>query len=181
MNISTAKIEDYDVVILGSGEAGKYLAWTLAKKACAPWSSSENTSVGPARILPRLPSKNVIHSAKSPPLSAKRGIWHQQGKPSYQHVRRPRPQAQNGGWSLVEVHLENATGAELLIGSGKFIAPRTIEVTFADGTSRILRGGKVVISTGSRATVEAIPGLREANPLTHIETLELITFPPTCS
>ena len=24
--------EEYDVVVLGSGEAGKYLAWTLAKK-----------------------------------------------------------------------------------------------------------------------------------------------------
>jgi flavin-dependent dehydrogenase len=24
--------EEYDVVVLGSGEAGKYIAWTLARK-----------------------------------------------------------------------------------------------------------------------------------------------------
>lgn len=35
----------------------------------------------------------------------------------------------------------------------------------------------VVINTGSRATFESIPGLREANPLTHIEPLDLDHVP----
>jgi pyruvate/2-oxoglutarate dehydrogenase complex dihydrolipoamide dehydrogenase (E3) component len=35
----------------------------------------------------------------------------------------------------------------------------------------------VIVSTGTRATVEAIPGLREAQPLTHIEALELDEIP----
>jgi hypothetical protein len=35
----------------------------------------------------------------------------------------------------------------------------------------------VIISTGSRATVEPIPGLPEANPLTHIEALDLDHIP----
>jgi choline dehydrogenase-like flavoprotein len=32
MQIPIPQPEDYDVVVLGSGEAGKYIAWTLAKK-----------------------------------------------------------------------------------------------------------------------------------------------------
>jgi len=80
---------------------------------------------------------------------------------------------------LVEVHLANyrASGAELIMGTGRFIGPKTIEVALADGGSRVLRGDKVVINTGSRATVEHVPGLREANPLTHIEALELDRIP----
>ena len=64
------------------------------------------------------------------------------------------------------------------MGTGRLhIAPRTVEVTLADGTTRQLRGANVVVSTGTRATLEAIPGLAEAQPLTHIEALELDQVP----
>ena len=43
--------------------------------------------------------------------------------------------------------------------------------------TRIFRGRNIVISTGSRATIDSIPGLAEANPLTHIEALELDHVP----
>ena len=39
------------------------------------------------------------------------------------------------------------------------------------------RGKNVVINTGSRATLEPIPGLTEVKPLTHIEALELDHIP----
>ena len=80
---------------------------------------------------------------------------------------------------LVEVHRDNyrTSGAELIMGSGRFIAPKTIEVKSADGGIRVLHGKQVVINTGTRATVDATPGLREANPLTHIEALELDRVP----
>ena len=41
----------------------------------------------------------------------------------------------------------------------------------------MLHGPKIIISTGSRATVDPIPGLREAAPLTHIEILEIDHVP----
>jgi pyruvate/2-oxoglutarate dehydrogenase complex dihydrolipoamide dehydrogenase (E3) component len=42
---------------------------------------------------------------------------------------------------------------------------------------RVLRGDRVFINTGTRATIDPIPGLAEAQPLTHIEALELETLP----
>src|SRR5262249_8849718 len=53
----------------------------------------------------------------------------------------------------------------------------TLEVAELDGTSRRLHAAKVIISTGTRATLEAIPGLAEVQPLTHIEALELDEIP----
>jgi pyruvate/2-oxoglutarate dehydrogenase complex dihydrolipoamide dehydrogenase (E3) component len=73
--------------------------------------------------------------------------------------------------------VEQCDGAQLLIGSGRFIGPKTIEVALADGGTRVLRGEKVIISTGSRTTVETVPGLLGASPLTHIEALDLDYIP----
>jgi pyruvate/2-oxoglutarate dehydrogenase complex dihydrolipoamide dehydrogenase (E3) component len=69
------------------------------------------------------------------------------------------------------------TGAELVMGTGCFVGPKTIEVQLADGGTRTFRGKTVVINTGSRATLESIPGLAEVKPLTHIEALELDHIP----
>src|SRR6267143_3573751 len=80
---------------------------------------------------------------------------------------------------LNDMYMENYrnTGAEFILGTGRFVAPRTVEVTLADGTTRQLRGGNVIVSTGTRAALEAIPGLVEAQPLTPIEALELGEIP----
>jgi len=80
---------------------------------------------------------------------------------------------------LVETHLRKyqSSGAELVMGDGSFVAPRTVEVTPHAGVTRVLRGGNVVICTGSRARIDDIPGLRAARPLTHVEALELDRVP----
>ena len=63
------------------------------------------------------------------------------------------------------------------MGTGRFVGPKTIEVELTDGGTRTFRGKNVVINTGTRATLEPIPGLAEAKPLTHIEALELDHIP----
>ncbi len=80
---------------------------------------------------------------------------------------------------LVDIHLDNyhKSGTELVMGTGCFVAPKTIEVALNDGGTRTFRGKHVIINTGSRATLEPIPGLKESQPLTHIEALELDVIP----
>jgi pyruvate/2-oxoglutarate dehydrogenase complex dihydrolipoamide dehydrogenase (E3) component len=80
---------------------------------------------------------------------------------------------------LVAVHRERykASGAALIIGEGRFIAPQTLEVTLPDGSSRALTGERVVIDVGTRAAVPNIAGLAESKWLTHVEALELDRVP----
>jgi pyruvate/2-oxoglutarate dehydrogenase complex dihydrolipoamide dehydrogenase (E3) component len=66
-----------------------------------------------------------------------------------------------------------STGAELVLGSGTFVAPKALEVQLNDGGTRQLTGDKVFIDVGSHAAIPSIPGLAEARPLTHIEALDL--------
>jgi pyruvate/2-oxoglutarate dehydrogenase complex dihydrolipoamide dehydrogenase (E3) component len=63
------------------------------------------------------------------------------------------------------------------MGSGRFVGPKTIEVALAEGGVRTFLGEHVVINTGTRATIDPTPGLKEARPLTHIEAMELDHVP----
>jgi pyruvate/2-oxoglutarate dehydrogenase complex dihydrolipoamide dehydrogenase (E3) component len=172
-------IEEYDVVVLGSGEAGKYIAWALAKTGKRAVVIERKYVGGSCPNIACLPSKNIIHSAKVASYfwrSGEFGITKDNTHIDMSSVRDRKRKMVDG---LVAMHLENfkASGAELLKGSSRFTGPRTIEVALAEGGTRVLRGERVIISTGSRTTIEPIPGLIEANPLTHIEALDLDHVP----
>ena len=171
--------EEYEVVVLGSGESGKYIAWTQAKKGMRAIVVERKYIGGSCPNIACLPSKNMIHSAKVASYfwrSEEFGITKDNTQIQMPVVRDRKRKMVDG---LVQMHIDNfnASGAELLMGSGRFIGPKTIEVTLPDGGTRVLRGENVVISTGSRAAIESIPGLTEASPLTHIEALDLDQIP----
>jgi len=171
--------EEYDLVVLGSGEAGKYLGWTLAAQGRRAVVVERRYVGGSCPNIACLPSKNFIHSAEVASFLRRGnefGIPAEEGPVDMAAVR-ARKRAMVAG--LVDVHLGKyrASGAELVMGQGRFIAPRTLEVMLNDGGTRTLRGTNVVISTGSRAAVDATPGLRESAPLTHVEALELDRVP----
>ena len=69
------------------------------------------------------------------------------------------------------------SGAELIMGSGHFTAPKTIEVQLNDGGTRLLAGDQIVLNVGTHAAVPRIDGLADARPLTHVEALELDHVP----
>jgi pyruvate/2-oxoglutarate dehydrogenase complex dihydrolipoamide dehydrogenase (E3) component len=79
----------------------------------------------------------------------------------------------------VAAHLRNykASAAELIMGSARFVAPKTLEVNLNEGGTRLLAGDKVFINVGTHAAIPGVPGLAAAEPLTHIEALELDDLP----
>ncbi len=175
-----ASAEEYDLVVLGSGEAGKFLAWTLAAEGKRAAVIERRYVGGSCPNIACLPSKNVIHSANVASYlrrGAEFGVPVLDGPVDMTAVRRRKRGMVEG---LIELHQGKfrASGAELVMGSGLFTAPKTIEVALLDGGTRTLRGEVVVICTGSRARIDDTPGLRDAAPLTHIEALELDVVPP---
>jgi pyruvate/2-oxoglutarate dehydrogenase complex dihydrolipoamide dehydrogenase (E3) component len=80
---------------------------------------------------------------------------------------------------LVALHLQNykATGAELIMGSGRFVGPRTIEVRLNDGGTRLLAGDQVFLNIGTSPAIPDVPGLAAVRPLTNIEALDLDYLP----
>jgi hypothetical protein len=179
MNTFDTNPEEYDLVVLGSGAGGKLIAWTSAQKGQRVVVIERKYVGGACPNIACLPSKNIIHSAKVASFfyrSEEFGISKENVRVNMAAVReRKRKMVQN----LVDVHLDlyKRSGAELVMGMGRFVGPKTIEAELNGGGTRTFRGKNVVINTGSRATLEPIHGLAEVGPLTHIEALELDQIP----
>src|SRR5438552_12670179 len=121
--------EEYDLVILGSGEPGKYLAWTLAAQGRRVAVVERRYVGGSCPNIACLPSKNVIHSAKVASYfrrSKEFGIVHDGFTIDMSGVRDRKRKMVSG---MNEIYLQNYknSGAEFMLGTGRFIAPSTME------------------------------------------------------
>lgn len=174
-----AESEHYKNLVLGSGEGGKYTAWNLAK-------TGERTVVveraligGSCPNIACMPSKNVIYSAKVASLfhrAAEFGIDANSVEVSMKGVRDRKRKMVEG---LVQLHLSNygKSGAELILGEGHFVGPKTLEVQLKQGGTRRLTGDRIFLSLGTHAAIPDISGLAGAKPMTHVEALELDRTP----
>jgi pyruvate/2-oxoglutarate dehydrogenase complex dihydrolipoamide dehydrogenase (E3) component len=171
--------EEFDLVILGGGTGSTVAAWTFAGEGKSVAVVDRKYMGGSCPNIACLPSKNIIHSAKVVDYvrrSKEFGITHNGFAIDMVGVRERKRKMVRG---LNDMYMENYrnTGAEFILGTGRFLAPRTVEVTLADGTTRQLRGANVIVSTGTRAALDIVPNFAEAQPLTHVEALELDEVP----
>src|SRR5271163_4780997 len=173
------KVEEFDLVILGGGTGSTIAAWTFANQGQRVAVIDRRYIGGSCPNIACLPSKNIVHSAKVASYvrsSEDFGIAKTGFKVDMAAVRERKRRMVTG---LNDMYLDiyKKSGAEFVLGSGAFTAPRTLMVTLPDGTKRHLRGTNVIISTGTRAALPPVSGLADAQPLTHVEALELDEVP----
>jgi pyruvate/2-oxoglutarate dehydrogenase complex dihydrolipoamide dehydrogenase (E3) component len=176
---NTITPEEYDLVVIGSGEGSKFLAWTLAKQGQRVAMVERKWIGGSCPNIACLPSKNIIHSAKVASYFARAAEFGIESRGYTVDMAAVTGRKRKMVKELVDIHVRNyeTSGVELILGQGYFIGPRLLQVDLPNGTKRQVHGKKVVIGTGTRASVDKIPGLAAANPFTHIEALELDTLP----
>ncbi|MHA6692788.1 mercuric reductase [Devosia sp. A449] len=173
------RTEQYDAVVIGSGEGGKYLAWHLAQSGQKVAVIERRWIGGSCPNINCLPSKNEIWSAGVARIVSRAGEFGVTTGPvsvdMAKVVQRKRAMVE----SLVAFHLERykATGAELIMGNARLVAPQMIEVALNDGGTRRLAAKKLFLNLGTHASIPPVPGLVEAEPLTHIEALDLDRLP----
>ncbi len=172
--------ETFDVVILGSGQGGKHLAWHLGQSGKRVAVVERRWVGGSCPAVACLPSKNEIWSARVAHLVRNAASFGTIVDGVRTDMARVRRRKQDMIDREIELHLGlyKQTGAELIMGSGRFIGPKTIEVALNEGGTRVLAGDEVVVNVGSHAAMPDIPGLRDTHALTHIEALELDEMPP---
>jgi pyruvate/2-oxoglutarate dehydrogenase complex dihydrolipoamide dehydrogenase (E3) component len=175
-----SEAERYDVLVLGSGAGGKLTAWHMARSGRRTAVVERRWIGGSCPNIACLPSKNEIRSAEvahHARNSAAFGVATGRVKVDMvEVVKRKREMVE----AQVEAHLQiyTASGAELIMGNGRFVAPKTLEVSLNDGGTRTLTGERVFVNVGTHAAIPSIPGLEAASPMTHIEALELDALPP---
>src|SRR5215472_15663345 len=171
--------EKLEVLVLGSGTGGKLIAWHMAQ-------SGRRTSVverrwvgGSCPNIACMPSKNEISSAKVAHFAREGGDYGTvTGSVTVDMAtvrRRKREMVERQVAKHLQIYRES--GAELIMGSGRFVAPKTLEVKLNDGGTRVLAADKVFLNVGTHAAIPNVPGLEAARPLTHVEALELDYLP----
>src|SRR5437867_12034485 len=174
-----SNVEQFEILVVGSGEAGKYLAWTMAKAGHRTAMVERRWLGGSCPNIACLPSKNLIHSATVASLARRGAEFGLETKPLAVNMKEVQRRKRLMVQGLLQMHDARtvASGVELIMGKGRFVAPKTVEIALNDGGRRRIFGERVFLVLGSRATMPKVPGLAAANPMTHIEALDLDRLP----
>jgi pyruvate/2-oxoglutarate dehydrogenase complex dihydrolipoamide dehydrogenase (E3) component len=171
--------EQFEVLVLGSGTGGKLMAWHMAQSGRRTAAVERHWIGGACPNIACMPSKNEISSAKVAHLARKGAQFGAMVGSLAIDMSVVRQRKREMVERQVTKHLQNykATGAELIMGAGRFVSPKTLEVKLDDGGTRVLVADKIFLNVGTHAAIPNVPGLDAAQPLTHIEALELGYLP----
>jgi probable pyridine nucleotide-disulfide oxidoreductase len=174
--------EHYDDIIIGGGKAGKTLAPALvaAGRKTALVERSITMIGGTCINVACIPTKTMVASAEVANTvrnSAAYGIHTPSPTVDLRTVvQRKRSVVQ----AMREMNFNNMhtpLGENLIIGTARFIAPKTIEVTTIEGATRYLTAERFFINTGTKPAIPSISGLQEAGFLTSESIMELEQLP----
>lgn len=172
--------ENFDLLVVGGGKAGKSLAMDLAAAGQRVAMVERGMIGGTCINVACIPTKTLVNSARLLAMTrraAEFGIAADESPHIDIDLLRARKKGVVGTMVAGQRKSFLASGMDLVIGEARFTGPRTIEVTDDAGTHRTLSGTNVVVNTGMVPRVPDLPGLRAAAPLTSTTILTLESLP----
>jgi pyruvate/2-oxoglutarate dehydrogenase complex dihydrolipoamide dehydrogenase (E3) component len=172
--------QQYDAIIIGSGQAGTPLATTLAQ-AGKRTALIEREHVGGTCVNEGCtPTKTMVASGRVAYLARRAadygvntGAIHIDLAKVRQRKRDIVESARNGS----QARLEKAANLDLIFGDASFTGPRSVAVCLRDGTRRELSAQWIFINAGTRASHPSLDGLKEVSPLDNASIMELDSVP----
>ena len=170
----------YDMVIIGSGQAGTPLARAFAR-AGRKTALVERTHVGGTCINEGCtPTKTMVASARIAYLARRAGQYGVRTgsvTPDMAAVRARKRRIVEMFRSAGQRGLEETPGLDLLFGQARFTDARRVAVSAPDGASRVLTAGTIVLNTGARPSRPPIAGLDAVPALDSTSIMELDAVP----
>jgi pyruvate/2-oxoglutarate dehydrogenase complex dihydrolipoamide dehydrogenase (E3) component len=133
--------EHFDVLILGSGSGGNLLAWHLAPSGQRVVLVERRYIGGSCPNIACMPSKNEIWSARIAHLVRHAAKFGTITGPVTTDMAKVRKRKRDMVEREIAAHFApfKSSGAELVMGSGNFVAPKTLDVQLNDGGTHALR------------------------------------------
>ena len=176
--------EKYDLVVVGGGKAGKSLAMLRAKTGDKVFMVERDKIGGTCINVACIPTKTLVSSARrlvEVRTAASYGVDLPGADLASARVDlqalRARKESVVGG--MVEAHkrMFAAPGLDFVLGTAKFVGPKTVEATLADGSVRVVEGERVLINTGTTPAIPPIEGLGDVAYWTSEDALRLTEIP----
>ncbi len=172
--------ERYDAIVIGSGQAGKPLALSLAQ-AGRKTAIVEREHVGGTCVnVGCTPTKTMVASGRVAYLARRAGDYGVRPNPVQVEMAKVRQRKQ----AIVESfrnsgqrQLEKTEGVDLLFGEASFTDPKTVTVRMNNGGTRQLTADTIFINTGGRPSSPPIPGLDSVSTLDSTSIMELDVLP----
>lgn len=175
-----SKNENYDAVVIGTGQGGGPLAGSLANSG---WKTAiiEQKYVGGSCInYGCTPTKTMVASARIAYLARRAsdyGINIPSVSVNLSKVRERKQSIVESFRSGSRSRLESKENLTLLFGKARFTGSREVEVVQKDGQPIRFTAKKIFINTGAKPVVPDIPGLADTDFLDSTSIMELTDIP----
>ncbi|MEK6223471.1 MAG: dihydrolipoyl dehydrogenase [Thermodesulfobacteriales bacterium] len=168
-------IDSYDIVVIGGGAAGLTVATGSVKLGLKVALIEKEKLGGDCLYYGCVPSKTLLHSAKVASL-IKRA---EEFGLNETHLSFDFEKVINHVWDIIHKIEEHddpqrfrKMGVDVIFGEPRFISSREMEIN-----GNKIKSKKFVISTGSKALIPPIEGLKETGFITHVDVFHLKTLP----
>ena len=165
----------YDAIVIGSGQAGNPLAFRLTDLGWSVALIEERNLGGTCINVGCTPTKTMVHRAQVAHYARNAARWGV--NTSGVNVDLTKIVAQKDEVVLsfrggLQRRADERKHLRLYRGRARFVAPHQLRVG-----EETIESEKIFINTGGRASIPAIPGLREAPFLTNESIMQLTTIP----
>jgi pyruvate/2-oxoglutarate dehydrogenase complex dihydrolipoamide dehydrogenase (E3) component len=178
--MSIVATEQYDCLILGSGQAGGPLATALAQ-AGRKTAIIERVHVGGTCINEGCtPTKTMVASARVAYLARRGGDYGVdvgEVMVDMKRVRQRKREIVDSFRGGSERRLEDKPNLDLIYGEARFTGPKTVQIMLPSGEKRDLTAETIFINTGERPAAPNVPGLDAARTINSTSIMELDDVP----
>jgi pyruvate/2-oxoglutarate dehydrogenase complex dihydrolipoamide dehydrogenase (E3) component len=172
--------QQYDAVIIGSGQAGTPLSTTLAQAGMRT-ALIEREHVGGTCVNEGCtPTKTMVASGRVAYLARRGAEYGVHTGPISIDLRKVRERKRNivdSFRSGSQSRIEKTANLELIFGLASFTGPKSVEVRLKDGSQRVLSANKIFINAGTRASRPKLDGLESIPFLDNASIMELDSVP----
>ena len=172
--------QQYDAIVIGSGQGGTPLSTALAA-AGMHTALIERIHVGGTCVNEGCtPTKTMVASGRVAYLARRAADYGVHTGPISIDLRKVRERKRNIVDKFrngVQSRIEKAANLELIFGDARFTGPRTVEVGSKHGVQRSLSAKYIFINAGTRASRPRLDDLESVPFLDNASIMELDTVP----
>jgi pyruvate/2-oxoglutarate dehydrogenase complex dihydrolipoamide dehydrogenase (E3) component len=172
--------QQYDAIIVGSGQAGTPLSTALAA-AGMHTALIERKHVGGTCVNEGCtPTKTMVASGRVAYLAqraADYGVHTGAINIDFGRVRERKRNIVDRFRNGSQARIEKTPNLELIFGDARFAGPKTVEVHSKDGPRRLLSAHYIFVNAGTRAARPTLDGLDNIPALDNASIMELDTVP----
>jgi pyruvate/2-oxoglutarate dehydrogenase complex dihydrolipoamide dehydrogenase (E3) component len=180
INREVMSSQQYDAIVIGSGQGGKPLSAALARAGMRTALIERDHIGGTCVNTGCTPTKTMLASGRVAYLARRAADYGVRTGPisiDLKKVRQRKRDIVESFRSRSQSSLESTANLDLIFGDARFSGPRSIEVSLKDGSRQSLSAANIFINAGTRSAPPRLDGLQSIPFMDNASIMELDSVP----